>query len=261
VLSAEFCPSLSSEDRSSEPALVGWLIDAPTASLIYDDPRRLRTESLGKQHVKSAARCPAVIDMESRYFMITCPYDLHLRMEKSAEGKWGVRNVAGQNGAVRPNHLGKHLHLVAPGEWRHPDRPMLQIAAPYRFITDDPVYLTQCGPFMHYSSHAWPGLVFGGRFATHIWPRVLLWAFEWFDTSRDLIIKRGDPWFYVMLESTNPTRRVRLVKASMSAALKEYLQGIDGVTNYVNQTFSLYSRALERRPARLLQQADERQFP
>jgi hypothetical protein len=51
---------------------------------------------------------------------------------------------------------------------------------------------------------------------------------------------------------------VRLVKAAMSPELREYLQGIDGVTNFVNQTFSLYSRAMERRPARLLMQADNR---
>jgi hypothetical protein len=89
----------------------------------------------------------------------------------------------------------------------------------------------------------------------------LLWAFEWFDTSKDLIVKRGDPWFYVMLESANPARQVRLVKAAMSPELKEYLQGIDGVTNYVNQTFSLYSRALERRPQRLLQQTDGKPIP
>jgi hypothetical protein len=44
----------------------------------------------------------------------------------------------------------------------------------------------------------------------------------------------------------------------MTPELKEYLQGIDGVTNYVNQTFSLYGRAMERRPQRLLQQAEVR---
>jgi hypothetical protein len=75
------------------------------------------------------------------------------------------------------------------------------------------------------------------------------------------VIKRGDPWFYVMLESLNPARQVRLVRAAMTPELKEYLQGIDGVTNYVNQTFSLYGRAMERRPRRLLQQTEARSNP
>jgi hypothetical protein len=99
-------------------------------------------------------------------------------------------------------------------------------------------------------------VVFGGRFATHIWPRILLWAFEWFDTSKDLVLKRGEPWFYVFLECSNPARQIRLVRASMSPELREYLNSIDGVTNYVNQTFSLYNRAIERRPSRLLTPAD-----
>jgi hypothetical protein len=254
----DICPESSIDDRSAEPALVGWLIDSTGASLIYDEPRRVRTGSAGRQHAKSASRCPAVIDMESRHFMITCPYDLHLRAEKDEVGKWKLRNVAGPDSNVRPNHLAKHVHLVAQQEWRHPDRPILQVDAPYRFIADEPVHLTQCTPFMHYSCHAWPGVVFGGRFATHIWPRILLWAFEWFDTSKDLILKRGEPWFYICFESTNPARQIRLVRAVMTPPLREYLQGIDGVTNFVNQTFSLYSRAMERRPARLLTQADNR---
>jgi hypothetical protein len=246
------------EDAVREPVLVGWLIDVPSASLIYDEPRRVRTTPPGPHHVKSAARCPAVIDLESRHFMISCPYDLHLRAEKEESGKWRLRNVSGEKSNIRSSHLAKTVHLVPPQEWRHPERPILQVNAPYRFIADEPVYLTQCGPYMHYSSHGWPGIVFGGRFATHVWPRILMWAFEWFDTSKDLIVKRGEPWFYVFFEIPNPTRQVRLVKAAMSAELKEYLQSIDGVTNFVNQTFSLYNRAVERRPARLLAHADDR---
>jgi hypothetical protein len=197
--------------------------------------------------------------MESRHFLITCPFDLNLRAEKDDAGKWKLRNLGGANSTIRSSHLAKHVHLVAQEEWRHPDRPILQVNAPYRFIADEPVYLTQCAPYMHYSSHAWPGVVFGGRFATHIWPRILLWAFEWFDTSKDLILKRGEPWFYVVFESANPARQVRLIRASMSPELRDYLSSIDGVTNFVNQTFALYGRAMERRPPRLLTPADDRQ--
>jgi hypothetical protein len=255
---ADLHAAMSSEELSKEPVLVGWLIDAPSASLIYDEPRRVRTSPPARQHAKSASRCPAVIDMESRHFVIACPFDLALRAEKDESGKWTLKNLAGAESNIRSSHLAKHVHLVSQQEWRHPDRPILQVNAPYRFIADEPVYVTQSAPYMHYSSHAWPGVVFGGRFATHIWPRILLWAFEWFDTSKDLILKRGEPWFYVFFECSNPARQIRLVRASMSPDLRDYLNSIDGVTNFVNQTFSLYSRAIERRPARLLTQADTR---
>lgn len=34
-----------------------------------------------------------------------------------------------------------------------------------------------------------------GRFPIHIWPRHLMWTFEWHDTSQDLVLTRGQPWF------------------------------------------------------------------
>jgi hypothetical protein len=92
----------------------------------------------------------------------------------------------------------------------------------------------------------------GGRLPIHIWPRVMMWAFEWYDQSQDLIIQRGEPWFYVRFETEDPSRPVRLVEAEMTPQLREYLNGIRTVTNYVNQTYSLFATARERRPKTLL---------
>ena len=70
--------------------------------------------------------------------------------------------------------------------------------------------------------------------------------------SRDLILRRGEPWFYVRFETEDPSRPVRLIEAEMTPQLKEYVGGLNAVTNYVNRTFSLFSTARERRPKRLL---------
>src|SRR5688572_31559683 len=108
-LSDELCPAASDPGEvSREPVVVGWLIDQASASLIYDEPRRVRTGPPRRQHAKSASRCPAIIDMESRHFMITCPFDLSLRAEKDDSGKWSLRNQAGQDSSIRPSHLAKH---------------------------------------------------------------------------------------------------------------------------------------------------------
>lgn len=235
---------------------VGWLVDAPSAGLIYDAPRRVRSgrESRGTPHPKSAARCPALVDFEARYFEVPCPHDIHLRAIKHPEKGWTLQNLDGEGGSVRPGKIGQLVHLVSPKEWRHPDRPMVQVNAPYRFVADEPLYITQCGPFLDYASRNWPGLVFGGRFPVHLWPRALMWAFEWHDTGKDLKIWRGDPWFYVYFEGTDPARQVQLVEAEMTPQLRDYTRQIDGVTNYVNQTFSLFGRAREMRPQSLLRE-------
>ena len=261
ILSGFKCPFGGKQKRGkSDPgrfARVGWLVDTPSAGLIYGTPSRVRSESVGS-HPKSASRCPAVIDLEARYFQIPCPHDIHLRVERGKDGKWALVNLAGEKGGVRPNKLKSLVHMVGEREWRHPDRPMLQVNAPYRFVADEPVYITQCGPFLDYPAHAWPGLVFGGRFPVDVWPRVLMWAFEWHDPSRPLLIRRGQPWFYVTFELADPSRQVKLVEAEMTPQLRQYVSQIDGVTNFTNRTFSLFNRAASLRPKVLLKERQDR---
>ena len=96
----------------------------------------------------------------------------------------------------------------------------------------------------------------GGRFPTHIWPRILMWAFEWHDTTQDLVLRRGEPWFYIRFETMDPSRQVRLVEAEMTPELRAYCNGMDGVVNYVNRTFSLFQTAERRRPPKLLVRAE-----
>lgn len=229
--------------KTNKPLKIGWIVDAPKAGFIYFEPERVKTDIAPQQHAKSAARCPAVLDMESRHFLIRCPFDLHIALIKDDKGRTQIRNLAGDDSAIRQNYLAKEIHLVSEKEWRHPSRPMIQINAPYLFVADEPVYLTQAEPFMHFNAKSWPGLVFGGRLPTHIWPRTLMWAFEWFDISKPLKIKRGDPWFYAYFETDDLNRRVKLVEATMTSELCQHTQKMASVTNYVNQTFSLFKEA------------------
>jgi hypothetical protein len=92
----------------------------------------------------------------------------------------------------------------------------------------------------------------GGRFPIHIWPRELVWAFEWHDIKSDLIIRRGDPWFCVNFETEDPSGRVRLVEGQMTEELRTYTNGMRGVTNFVSRTFSIFDTAKSRRPKNLL---------
>jgi hypothetical protein len=92
----------------------------------------------------------------------------------------------------------------------------------------------------------------GGRFPIHTWPRELVWAFEWHDVNTDLIIRRGDPWFYLSFETEDPSGHVRIVEAEMTEPLRTYTNGMRGVSNYVNRTFSLFKTAAARRPEKLL---------
>jgi hypothetical protein len=239
------------DTQASRVADVGWLLDTEKATFIWEAPRKLSRPSPRIAHAKGVSVCPAVIDHDARLFEVTCPVDLHLRFQMNGEEP-ALVNVAGDQSSIRGSHLGKMFVIVNRKEWRDPNRPIVQFMTPYTFLADEPVTITQLPPFYHYAANAWPGILIGGRFPIDVWPRGLVWAFEWYDTSKELIIKRGEPWFYCSFETMDPSRRVRLVEAELTPQLKEYMNGIKGVTNYVKRTFSLFPVARERRPKTLL---------
>ncbi len=231
---------------------VGWVLQASQASFLWEAPRPFRRRETPPEHAKSVAFCPAVVDHETRLIEVLCPFDLHLRVRIKDNGEATLIDVAGDQSDILPSSLMQLAMLPSRKEWLHPRRPILQIRTPYTFISDEVVHMVQLPPFLDYRDPPWPGLFIGGRVPIQIWPRPLNWAFEWYDIEKDLILARGQPWFYCRFETPDASRHVRLVEATLTPELRTYLAGMDGVVKYVSKTFSLFPIAKERRPARLL---------
>lgn len=239
---------------------IGWLVDTTSAGFIYGAPRQVSRRSIEAQeahpehpqHPKGVNSCPAVVDTESRTFEVPCPIDVQLGLRRNDKGELNLVDLSGSKSTVNKKHLSNMVHLIGNQRWRSPDKPVVQISAPYRFIADEPVWMSQMPAFAHYRKEPLPGLPLGGRFPIHLWPRSLMWAFEWHEPNKPMVLRRGEPWFYVRFEASDPSRPVRLVEAEMTPQLREYCQGLDGVTNYVNQTYQLFNVAQERRPEKLL---------
>ena len=246
------------ETGRTGPVTVGWLLTDRKGGIIYYPPERVRSVDLNRKHAKSASRCPAVINLESRYFVIRCPFDINIAFTRDDKGKPVLRNLSGEASAIRASKLGEKLHITNEVEWRRPEVPTIQLSLPYVFIADEPVYMSQVAPFMHYTREPLPGTIFGGRFPIHVWPRPLMWAFEWHDISKPLKVNRGDPLFYATFETAPQDRSVAVVEAEETPELKDYMELISGAVNYVNQTFSLFEAAEARRPATLVKPAPRR---
>ncbi|CAE7559750.1 flbA, partial [Symbiodinium microadriaticum] len=214
------------------PATIGWLLDPPESQLVFVPPRRLRSGSGPRSHAKSVTACPAVLGLENRLFEVVCPVDLTLELCETDFGETAVRNVDGALSAVRDDALAHLVHVHAREEWRHPDRPMMQLRLPYVFLADEPVYMSQLPPFLHFAETPAPGLMIPGRFPINVWPRTLTWAFEWHDTGKPLVLRRGTPLFYLMFEVFPQSRAVQLVEAERTPELEAYLREIQGVVNY-----------------------------
>jgi len=239
-------------ERAARTAEVGWLLDSNEAKFLWGTPKRVRTMERNAEHAKALNNCPGYLDYESRMFEVPCPVDLRVKFVRNLQGRMELVLPEGDASGVRASALSNLLMISPPNEWRHPDRPLIQLFTPYVFVADEPVWMTQLPPMQFFQADPWPGLMIGGRLPIHIWPRTMMWAFEWWDISRELVLKRGDPWFYVAFETSDPSRPVRLVEAELTPELAEYRKGMSGVTNYVNRTYSLFRTAEERRPERLL---------
>lgn len=249
---AGFFKRVKQEAERRRVVEVGWMIDASKAGFIYEAPRQYQRNAPKPDSTKAVGYCPAVLDYEARIFEVPCPFDLHIRLARDAEGNLQLQYPRPNESTSNPQYISKLVVPSSPSEWRDPDKPVLQIKTPYRFVADEPVYINQLPPFYHYRRPPLPGVMIGGRFPIHDWPRILMWAFEWFNPEKDLILRRGEPWFCVRFETEDPSRQVRLVEAAMTPELEQYLKGMDTVTQYVSRTFSLFPTARSRRPKQLL---------
>ncbi len=233
---------------------VGWTVRSKKASVIWQPPTPFTRDERKAQSSKSVQYCPAAVDYDRRHFVVPCPIDLTLQFEKQADGQLKLIDANKEQSGVRGGALGDLLILHPPSEWRDPNRPVIQMIAPYVFVADDPCYLVQTPPFLHYFKTPRPGLQTGGRFPVHIWPRPLSWGFEWHDISQPLVLKRGEPWFYIRFETENPAAHVRLVEQEMTPELDKFITNILDVSNYVNKTYSLFSEAQRTRPPNLVKE-------
>ena len=103
------------------PVTVGWFMSDKKGSIIYDTPERVRSVEMNREHAKSASRCPAVINMESHYFMVKCPFNIHIGFARDDKGKPVLSNLAGTQSGIRASKLGDKLHLTSEVEWRSHD--------------------------------------------------------------------------------------------------------------------------------------------
>ncbi|MBU2032539.1 MAG: hypothetical protein KKH37_02055 [Alphaproteobacteria bacterium] len=231
---------------------VGWTVRFAQGNAIWSAPKSFSRSDPKATSAKSIQVCPAAIDFDRRHYVIPCPVDLTLAFARDAQGRLQLTDADGEASQMRPQGRANLFQLQPQNEWRHPERPILQFTAPYVFVADEPCYVVQSPPYLHWFPEQPPGLAMGGRFPIHIWPRPLAWAFEWYDLSQPLVLKRGDPWFYVHFETENPSAHVRLVEQEMTDELEKYLDSIIDVSNYVNRTYGLFGEAQRIRPDRLL---------
>lgn len=234
---------------------VGWYLDVEFGDFIFPSPKSIYSERNKMLSLRAVQACPAVNELEKRIFSIGSPFHLHLELEKQGD-RFDLFSIDGTN-RLDDDLMGRFVTLMKPEFWRNPQSPVIQIASPYIFFSDENVYITQTAPHLHEGMKKWPGVIISGRYQIQSWLRPLNWAFEWTDTSKPLRIKQGEPLYYCTFETSNPDSGIDLFRAKVTDEVIKMRDGAKAAPKFTSNTFKIFKTAFERRPKKILEREDK----
>lgn len=164
-------------------------------------------------------QCPAMQDYYRNTFLVRCPIDLTLRVEKDYYGKEFVTSDQVNYGLLEG--------LVVLDRDRHPGKyPILQVSTAYALRVQESVVVEQLPPMMEPEWHINPTyshmMLIPGMFDVSKWIRPFVFAVELTDISRPIVFKRGDPWFYIRFRTSE---KVNLIKDLVDDELINIMSG------------------------------------
>lgn len=234
---------------------VGWIVDAPYGDFLFKAPAPKRTDRTPALSGRAVQACPAVNELEKRLFVVKCPFDIKMGVDKTGDSYELFYDE--ERTRLDPDVVARFVTFMPQKLWRNSAKPVVQILLPYVFLCDEKCYLVQLPPFLDDHVRKWPGSVISGRFEITNWPRIMNFAFEFSDLSICLELRRGQELCYFMFEGENPDRPVSLVPARNTEEVRQFRKGIDGMPKFTANTFSVMNEAARRRPKRLISPVGE----
>ena len=214
---------------------ISWLLlDVEASKIFFHPATQLQGYEKNKPGVLS---CPAVLTKRQRNFTIKAPFDLKLRFTGTIS-RPEIRPVY-PGSSITPDKLQKIFTLSPREQWISDDYPVFQITTPYVFWSDVPCYINQVFP-RELIGFGTPFRLIEGRFPIHAWKRPLSWAIEWLDLEKDIVVKRGKPWFDLFFETNDPSNSIRLVNKEITAEMKAEIFANHDVTSYIKGTSQLF---------------------
>ena len=166
---------------------IGWtpykrLPDMESMDLIYFEPEKL---DYYKDTTSYFMKCPAVSNFHKKFFVIRSPFDLELNYDRkggevkiSEDQKFYDRFVS-----WRRTEYGEH------------ERPLFSFLFQYMFVADEPVWIELYPAFLHGEPNN--TRLISGTFDIYNWQRPVDFSFEVLDDQKPIMVKRGQPLFYV----------------------------------------------------------------
>ena len=189
------------------------------------------------------AHCPANVQFQQNVYVIRAGLNLELQMfpPDRDHPTWDLRPT--DLDAIDPQALKRMIAFEPfPEGYVDPEKPVIQYRTSYCFYADEPVTM-QLLPVIN-EPYERPGITICGEFDIHAWQRSIQWAFEWWDTSKVLTIKKGDPLFYLkFVVHKDPSEKVKLVRLKANDATMQPILRANNVGHFTRRTFDLFDIA------------------
>ncbi len=217
------------------PTISYVILDVEAGAIYFDLERRSRFYA-SPSSPAGVQSCPAVKLLQGSSFVVRCPIDLRLHASMVDDDL--QIHIVPPDTSISANKL-RNMLLISPrDQWRNRRAPVLQISTPYVFYSKSPCLLNQRHP-TEFPIERLSWRLIEGAYAIHKWVRPLSWAVEWADLSRDIILRRGEPWFAVDFCGGDVEAPMRVSKEGVTDWLREELLRSRDVSAYVRGTFSL----------------------
>jgi len=223
---------------------IGWKWIGPIPDVMIDSPQKFSFDKPSNPNYKKTGyiNCPPTLSYFRNTYVLNSPSNFYAEIVDGQisfpEDKNDIRNLTYSNVVQIHGDMDlEHIHV-----------PVLQINLNYLFVSDLPCKLEILPPLEHLTN--WPGNVTVGELDIQKWIRPISWGFVWKDTSKPLVIKKGDPLCYVRFITDKP---IDLIEMKMTEELRDRISSTTNVTKFTKRSAMSYIKtSFSRRPKTLI---------
>ena len=184
--------------------------------LVMQPPERLLNSVMEEYSEFKVKKCPGINDMWSNTFVIRSPFDFSISFDDELKRVM----INEEETSIETNEFSD---IISNDPSLYTKFPVVQITLRQLFSSDKQCKMSIIPPIFHlHENDAWKHIRYSsGIIDIHNWHRPISWAFEWIDTTKKIIFKKGDPIAYAIFNSTNLNDSFNMKRSEYKGEIKK----------------------------------------